>query len=399
MLAAKLLLANSSFDLAVIGGGPAGTSAAITAARAGANVVLFESRPFPRHKVCGEFISAEALEVLAELLDEPPAAPHKLPGASQGKARTAHLRLDSLFDTAPVLDRTRFWVGHRMLEAPISPAGLSIARYILDATLWEAAKAAGVSCRDNCEVSAAHGDGPFQLQTPAGTVSARALIVAAGRWSQFVADRALPPGPKWIGLKAHFREADPSFTIDLYFFENGYCGVQPVAQVGNRARRPTDVVNACVMVRSDRAGSLPEVFRLHPALHDRALNWSPVTATFSTAPLVYRTPQPVRGNIVFVGDAAAFIDPFVGDGISIALGGGKVAADCLRSFVANKAPLDSCVTAYRREYARQFAPLLAVAARVRGLLSLRGFAQSAAFEMLRVPGLLPLLIRKTRRVA
>ncbi len=277
-----------------------------------------------------------------------------------------------------------------MLEAPISPPGLSIPRYHLDATLWEAAQAAGVSCRENCEVSAAHGDGPFHLETTTGTISARALIVAAGRWSQFVADRALPPGPKWIGLKAHFRETHPSFTTDLYFFENGYCGVQPVS---------SDVVNACAMVRSDRASSLPEVFGLHPALRDRAANWVPVIATISTAPLIYRAPEPVRGNIAFVGDAAGFIDPFVGDGISIALRSGKAAAGCLRSFLANQAPLDASVTAYRREYSGQFAPLLAVASRVRGLLSLNGLAQSAAFEVLRVPGLLPLIMRKTRLVA
>jgi len=46
-----------SFDLAIIGGGPAGTAAAITASRSGARVLLLERGAFPRHKVCGEFIS------------------------------------------------------------------------------------------------------------------------------------------------------------------------------------------------------------------------------------------------------------------------------------------------------------------------------------------------------
>src|SRR5277367_30082 len=57
------------YDLVVIGGGPAGTSAAITAARAGARVLLLERGRFPRHKVCGEFVSAESLDLLANLLD------------------------------------------------------------------------------------------------------------------------------------------------------------------------------------------------------------------------------------------------------------------------------------------------------------------------------------------
>ena len=60
-----------SYDLAIIGGGPAGTSAAISAARQGARVLLLERGRFPRHKVCGEFVSAESLTLLKDLLDLP----------------------------------------------------------------------------------------------------------------------------------------------------------------------------------------------------------------------------------------------------------------------------------------------------------------------------------------
>src|SRR5271167_3512726 len=56
------------YDLIVIGGGPAGTSAAITCSRSGARVLLLERGHFPRHKVCGEFVSAESLGLLADLL-------------------------------------------------------------------------------------------------------------------------------------------------------------------------------------------------------------------------------------------------------------------------------------------------------------------------------------------
>jgi len=376
--------ASSHFDLAVIGGGPAGSSAAITAARAGARVALLESRQFPRHKVCGEFVSAEALDVLARLLEPASSAAgshHKLPTPPH---------LESLLHGAPVMGRTRLWLGHRMLQAAISPPAVSITRHQLDWTLWTAAQAAGVDCRDNCEVSAVKGDSPFELRTAATTITARALIIAAGRWSQFLPDRTLPAGPKWIGLKGHFREPHPSLTTDLYFFRHGYCGVQPVSD---------DVVNACAMVRSDRASSLPEVFSLHPALRERSEAWQPVIPTVTTAPLFYRSPQPVRGNIAFAGDAAAFIDPFVGDGISIALRSGEAAAQCLRGFHAGQSSLEHSIAAYRYEYSRQFAPLLAVASRVRGLLSLEGFAQRVGFEMLRLPGLLPFIIRRTRQAA
>jgi flavin-dependent dehydrogenase len=364
---------NSSlqFDLAIVGGGPAGTSCAITGARLRASVGLFEAKEFPRHRVCGEFVSAESPHVLAGLLQDGPAAA-------------------KVFQAAPVIDRTRLLLGQRMIEAPVAPPALSISRYDLDAALWEAACRAGAVAHPNCEVTGIDGDGPFTLRTSSGTFTAKAMIVAAGRWSQFTADRTVAAGPKWIGLKAHFRESWTETCTDLYFFPNGYCGVQPVT---------AGVVNACAMVRSDRATSLEEVFRLHPKLALRASHWSATMQPVITAPLIYRQPQPVRRNTILAGDAAAFIDPFAGDGISIALRSGSVAAQCICKFLMGPVGLSDAVRIYQQEYSQQFAPLLSAAARVRHLLTLPPFAQSAVFELLRLPGLVPYMIRKTRRAA
>ena len=362
--------AASQFDVGIVGGGPAGTAAAITAARMGAGVAVFEARDFPRHKVCGEFVSAESLDVLAGLLKDEPGAASVLAGA-------------------PVIARARFFFRGRVIEFEVSPPALSITRYQLDALLWDAARRAGVEVHPNCEVIAAEGDGPFTLRISSeGSCSAKAVIVAAGRWSQFTADRALPPGRRWIGVKAHFCEPNPRPSTDLYFFAGGYCGVQPVAG---------DIVNVCAVVRSDCATSLDEVFALHPTLTARAAGWRPAMPPVTTAPLVYREPQPVRGGILFVGDAAAFIDPFAGDGISIALRSGQVAAECLSEFLLGRGPLADAVAAYQQEYGRQFAPLVRAAARVRSLFSLPEMVKPSVFELLRFPGLIPYLIRKTRR--
>ena len=75
------------YDLIVVGGGPAGTSAAITCARDGVHVLLLERGRFPRQKVCGEFVSAESLDLLAELL----AAQHEC--LLSGSMRISHSRV------------------------------------------------------------------------------------------------------------------------------------------------------------------------------------------------------------------------------------------------------------------------------------------------------------------
>ena len=121
---------NDHFDLAVIGGGPAGAAAAIMAARGGAHVLLLDRDRFPRHKVCGEFISHEALGLLRQLLPSSP-----------------------LLASAPAISEARVYSGGRELRAKLQPPALSVARYELDLALWQAAQAAGVECRDGNEVS------------------------------------------------------------------------------------------------------------------------------------------------------------------------------------------------------------------------------------------------------
>ncbi len=119
----------------------------------------------------------------------------------------------------------------------------------------------------------------------------------------------------------------------------------------------------------------------------------------ATAPLLHLPPQPVRDNMMFVGDAAAFIDPFVGDGISIALRSGRLAAMGLPKLLDGTGSLASALNAYQQDYARQFIPLVTAASRIRGVLSWPAAARMLAFELLRVPGLMPYVIRKTRRAA
>lgn len=359
------------FDVAVIGAGPAGSSAAVTAARAGANVALLETGEFPRHKVCGEFISAESLDILRDLLQSMPDA-------------------DRVLRAAPVIDQVRLLLGHNTVTARVAPPALSVPRYELDFLLWQAAQQAGAETRSSCEVRVIHGTGPFQLETTAGTFEASAVIIAAGRWSRFTPRSSIPSGPRWIGLKAHFRESQSSCTTDLYFFEHGYCGVQPVSP---------GAVNACAMVRPDRATALQEVFKLHPALAERSRKWQALTEPVTTAPLIYRTPRPVHDQLMSVGDAAAFIDPFVGDGISIALRTGRFAATELQPFLRGSIPLADALARYDARYRKQIVPLIAAASRIRALLSLPKPAQLAAFEFLRMPGVMPYVIRRTRHRA
>lgn len=362
--------ASGAYDLLVAGGGPAGAAAAITAARLGARVLLLERGRFPRQKVCGEFVSPEALGLLESLLGGHPAG-------------------EALLRSAPRITRARVFVSGQCLEFPLAAPGASISRFDFDAALWQAAEAAGAEARQGITVEKVEQNGAFQVATSAGVFCAQSVINASGRWSNLNSEPAprAASGSPWLGLKAHFDEPDAPDSSDLYFFDGGYCGVQPLS--GGR-------VNACAMVRSDRACALEEVFLLHPELQERSRRWRPATEPVVTAPLIFRPPCAVRAGILQAGDGAGFLDPFIGDGISAALHSGALAARELAHFWQGRASLRQAALRYQKEYERALLPAFRAARRIRWLFRLPVALHPAAIAVLRTGAIARYLVRKTR---
>ena len=360
-------------DLIVIGGGPAGTAAAISAAVAGVRVVLLERGSFPRHKVCGEFVSAESLDLLASLL-----APEQ-----------------ALLTQAVRVSKARLFVDGQVLESAIDPAAASIARFELDISLWNAAQRAGVEVYQERAVSRISGDGPFVVTKGEQTFEASSVINASGRWSNLNATLSPNGKPvrKWLGVKAHFAETAPSGSVDLYFFNNGYCGVQPLQLLADKQVR----LNVCAMVRADVATTLEEVFAQHPSLHERSRGWQRLTSPVTTSPLSFRKPKPLQGNIFMVGDTAGFVDPFVGDGISLALRSGRLAAQSLVPFFRSEITLEEAAGSYRKHYERELLPVLRSSSKIRCLFALPKMMRVTLMLLFQgAPALTRYVVRKTR---
>ena len=369
---------SGAYDIAVIGGGPAGTSAAITAARAGARVLLLERGSFPRQKVCGEFVSSESLELLQNLLGES--------ADTETSAKTSAMLRDAVR-----IERALTFIDGQIIETQIAPAACSIPRYEMDAALWRRAQWLGVDAREQVTIGeivrqGGLADGPtFLLQGAAERFAARAVINASGRWSNFKASAMqIPAGPKWIGLKGHFAETSPHPALALHFFKGGYCGVSPI---GNGQ------INACAMVRADVAKTLAEVFVCDPRLAERSRAWKAVTKEVTTAPLVFHTPSPVAAEVLLAGDAAGFIDPFVGDGISMALHSGAMAA---RALVDNDYDLAAAALEYQSEYERRLLPAFKNAARLRSAMALPQMVRWPAIKLMKMRGMSERLLRGTR---
>jgi flavin-dependent dehydrogenase len=364
-----------TFDLIVIGGGPAGCAASIRAARQGAKVLLLERGRYPRHKVCGEFVSAESLELLSELLS-----------AERG----------CVASDAPRILRSRIFMDGAELAAEVSPAAASITRFALDHALWESAIQSGVDARQDCAVQSVARKGSFIVKAGGESFEAKAVINASGRWSNLTspAVRECVSNERWIGIKAHLREPGLSNSVDLYFFEGGYCGVQPVSSSQNACGT---VVNACAMVRAGVATTLEDVFRAHPALLERSKQWAPAMDPVTTSPLVFHEPELVHEGMLQSGDSATFVDPFIGDGISLALRSGALAAECLALFFKGECSLPQATVRYCADYERKLARVFRNSSRLRRLLRWPAVVRRPALSLLqRTPSITNLLVKMTR---
>ena len=296
--------------------------------------------------------------------------------------------MNYLLDAAPRLGSARIFAGGSVAVFPLNPAAVAVSRYALDNGLWERALSAGADCRQQFEAHAISGYGPFVITTSTGAVTARSVINASGRWSNLRRSAlSRRTTDKWIGLKAHFREEQSAESLDLYFFAGGYCGVQPLG---------TAHINTCAMVRSDAASSVDDVPRLHDALADRSQTWQRVSEAVATSPLIFAPPEPEEGGVLFAGDAAGFIDPFVGDGISLALRSGIMAALSLAHFWRGERSLSEAAAEYRSHYERELRPLFRNSGWLRRLTSIPKSLHRPVMALLRAPGVMSCLVSKTR---
>jgi 2-polyprenyl-6-methoxyphenol hydroxylase-like FAD-dependent oxidoreductase len=297
---------------AVIGAGPAGCAAAIGLADRGYRVTVYESRPFPRTKVCGEYISPAATGVLESLI------------GAEALERAGAVRTDRY-----VLqwgDRTREW------RTP--SAAWALSRRSLDTLLVERAAQAGVEVRQPTKVHAVrYGDERVELTLADGGVEVADAVVHADG-----SGRHDPAGPTpmiegVVGHKCHLRlpESGPESGSGSGFVGAGAVGMRagPGAYVGTiRVEGGLSTV-ALVAGRRHIARHRGDADAMLAALWPgfdpawREGNWLSCGVARS------KYIEPGHPHSVRLGNAAGAVDPVGGEGIGLGLWAGASFAELL----------------------------------------------------------------------
>jgi flavin-dependent dehydrogenase len=308
----------------IAGGGLAGLSLAAGLRSRGVAVEVHEAGSYPRHRVCGEFIS----------------------GVESSTLEALGIRAD--FDDA-LRHRSVVWFreGRQIHEDAMPAPALGISRHRLDLRLRDRVVAAGGMVHERSR----------QLREPR-----EGLVWAAGR---------IPQRGPWIGLKCHFHELEMVAELEMHLGSNGYAGLAGIEDGG---------VNVCGLFKVDRGRRAPGSELLldylaaggNHKLVERLKAARADEVSFSAVAGFELGRQDIEDDFCAIGDAESMIPPFTGNGMSMAFQSAEIALEPLEQWSRGQLSWDACVAEIRGGLHHRFRRRLLAATAMHPVLLRRG---------------------------
>ncbi len=319
---------NQQYKVIIIGGGLAGLSLAIQLAQENRSVLLIEKGAYPRHKVCGEYISLESWAYVQRL---------GVPLEAMNLPKIDKLKISSENGV--------------VLKSDLDLGGFGISRYVLEDLLYKKCKELGVEVLTNTKyVSHLKERELFKIKTSRGVFEAEVLCASFGKYAPNDLYKPQKKTDNWVGVKYHIRFDHPSDEIVLHNFENGYCGMSKIED-GKSC--------LCYLVN---AKELKKCGNDIKALEEKVLQQNTYLNTlFRKAEFLYKKPmvisnvsfevkKPVHNGIFYLGDSAGTIAPLSGNGMSNAFRSAYLLNKSLNSYFKNEISLAACAQNYEKDW-------------------------------------------------
>lgn len=318
-------------DVAIIGGGLAGLSLSIDLKKRGYHVTVIEKGNYPRHKVCGEYISMESYNYLQNIC--PTLSTLELPIISNFKLTTGSKEFNTVLDLG----------------------GFGVSRYLLEEALFKEAEKQGVVFLLNTKAQDVDFQNEiFTIKTRSGNINASLVCNSTGRKSNLTTAGSKNIATNYVGVKYHLKIPRSANLVEIHNFPGGYCGISNIEE-GKSC--------LCYIVNSKY---LKKVKNSIPELEKTFLfKNSNLKKIFTEADFLFKEPvtisginflikHPVTDESFYLGDAAGSMAPIIGNGMSMGLRSASVLANNIDQYFSKKITKQQLVTNYTQFWNKEF---------------------------------------------
>jgi len=364
------------FDVIIIGGGLAGLCNAIHLSKFGKEVLLIERNEYPKHKVCGEYISNEVLPYL-QFLDFNP-------------FHFGAVKINSF-----QLSTTK----SNLISAKLPLGGFGISRYTLDFELSKKAIKNGVTILKDIVVNVDYSKDSFLIETKEHEkFTSKIAIGAFGKRSlldvkmnrNFIQKKA-----PYLGVKIHVKGDFPEHLVALHNFKGGYCGV---SKVENNAINLCYITNFSSFKKYKNIDDfqenvvfknqfLKEIFKNSEAIFEKPLTISQIS---------FKTKKPVENHMIMCGDSAGMIHPLCGNGMSMAIQAAQLSSLLILNYFNGEfESRNELEKQYIRQWNKKFCFRLKAGHFIAMLFRKDKIASVLLQILKKIPFLLPIIIKQT----
>jgi flavin-dependent dehydrogenase len=365
-----------SYNVIIVGGGLAGLASAVHLSKKGLSVLLIEKNEYPKHKVCGEYISNEVLPYLKALDFNP---------------------FD--FGAKNMVNFTLSTPKSRSISAKLPTGGFSISRYCIDWELSKKAKKYGTQILHVNVTDIQFENDQFEVFTSQSKQYTSEFVIGSfGKRSNL--DVKMNRGfiqktSPFLGVKAHYKGDFPEDAVGLHNFVGGYCGISKVE---------TDLVNVCYIADF-------KAFKQYKTIDDfqkKVLSQNKyLKEVFDTYVLAFEKPlaisqvsfsekQPVEKHILMCGDSAGMIHPLAGNGMSMAIRAAQMASEQILKFksgeINSRKELEK---EYTKIWNKEFSARLKSGHIIAKVFRLGLFSELIMLFLKSFPFILPYIIKRT----